>query len=201
MPVSLDLKVFLLSTWASMLVSFIPFYIYRIVRGVSGDSQIKNTILILAPLITIIIQFIGSNFALSLGLVGSLSIIRFRTAIKSAKDLLFLLWSISIGLGCGSNNLIHTILGSASISIFLIAINKITREETHFTNSQLSMQVDSDFDHKHVEDKNLKLMSCSVSKDNKELIFIVINSNEMSLEKINRLNAAPGVQRVNYINV
>ena len=62
---------------------------------------------------------IGNNLTLSLGMVGSLSIIRFRTAIKEPKDIAFVFWAISIGLCCGASMYIIAVLGSLVLAVIL----------------------------------------------------------------------------------
>ena len=69
---------------------------------------------------TIVMMIIGTNLALSLGMVGSLSIIRFRTAIKEPRDIAFLFWSISAGIVTGAGLLPLAVLGSLFIGIFLV---------------------------------------------------------------------------------
>ena len=77
--------------------------------------------MLIAVITTLAMQAIGSNLALSLGMVGSLSIIRFRTAIKEPRDIAFLFWAISIGLCCGANMYIIALLGSVVITALLFA--------------------------------------------------------------------------------
>lgn len=78
---------------------------YRTTRsGFSYSETFNLSIIIMAVVVAAIIMVIGRNIALSLGLVGSLSIIRFRTAIKDSRDMMFLFVSILIGLSMGTNN-------------------------------------------------------------------------------------------------
>ena len=69
---------------------------------------------------TIAMLAIGNNLTLSLGMVGSLSIIRFRTAIKEPKDIAFVFWAISIGLCCGASMYIISALGSVMLAVVLV---------------------------------------------------------------------------------
>lgn len=91
-------------------------------RGMIYDSSFLITLLLMGPLITIIIVIIGHNIALSIGLVGSLSIIRFRTVIKDSKELIYLLWAMSIGLACGSENWMAIIVGTLIIACLILII-------------------------------------------------------------------------------
>lgn len=79
------------------------FFIYRAVINHEFYSKDFNRTLALMSVVTAaIVLAIQSNLVISLGMVGALSIVRFRTAVKSPMDLLFLFWSISIGIICGA---------------------------------------------------------------------------------------------------
>ena len=80
-------------------------FIYRLThRGLNYERSFLVTLLMMSPIVALVIMLIGSNLALSLGLVGALSIIRFRTVIKDSRDMAYLFWSITIGLGSGTYN-------------------------------------------------------------------------------------------------
>jgi uncharacterized membrane protein YhiD involved in acid resistance len=79
----------------------------------------------IAPTVAMIMMAIGSNIALSLGLVGALSIIRFRTVIKDTKDMTFLFMAIAIGLTAGANTWLVGITGTVAISLITILMTKI----------------------------------------------------------------------------
>lgn len=79
------------------------YFIYRIVTSNTFYSKSFNTSLILMSVITAaIIIAIQSSVIVSLGMVGALSIVRFRTAVKEPLDLIFMFWSISTGIICGA---------------------------------------------------------------------------------------------------
>jgi uncharacterized membrane protein YhiD involved in acid resistance len=84
-------------------ISLYIFFIYRIVTKKTFYSLTFNISLVATAIITAAIIFtIQSNVVISLGMVGALSIVRFRTAIKDPMDLVFLFWSISVGIICGA---------------------------------------------------------------------------------------------------
>lgn len=86
----------------------------------------------------LIISVVKSSLALSLGLVGALSIVRFRTPIKEPEELAYLFIAIAIGLGLGANQTIPTIVGSLSILTFT-ALLRWTRREVNNKNLYLSI--------------------------------------------------------------
>lgn len=77
-----------------------------------------------------VILTIQSNIVVSLGMVGALSIVRFRTAIKNPMDLVFLFWSISVGIICGAGYAMIAVIGSIiiTIGIILFSIMPVERE-------------------------------------------------------------------------
>lgn len=93
-------------------------------RGFSYDNNLRFSLLFITIIITMIMSIIGSNIALSLGLIGSLSIIRFRTAIKSVVDMVFIFWAIAVGLGVGAGAFLIAICGAIFIALLFICSDK-----------------------------------------------------------------------------
>ena len=85
----------------------------------SGGRQLISTLTPLSLCVCLIITVVKGSLALSLGLVGALSIVRFRTPIKDPEDLLYLFLSIVAGLGFGSGQVLYTSIGILAICIFL----------------------------------------------------------------------------------
>lgn len=101
-------------------------WVYRYThRGLNYDRSFIVTLLLMAPVIALIITIIGNNIALSIGLVGSLSIIRFRTVIKDSRDLIYLLWAIAVGLGSGTENWLATLSASAMLAALCMLVHLI----------------------------------------------------------------------------
>ena len=97
---NISITALVLSVILAGVVSLIVAWVYRFThRGMIYDRTFLITLLLMGPIIAVIITVIGNNIALSIGLVGSLSIVRFRTVIKDSRDLIYLLWGIAIGLG------------------------------------------------------------------------------------------------------
>jgi len=86
-------------------------------RGLNYEHTFMATLVLLAPIVTVVMLYIRGDLVLSLGLIGSLSIIRFRTPIKDTRDMVFLFWVIAVGLGAGTFN-----WGVVVISTVVIAI-------------------------------------------------------------------------------
>ena len=107
----------------TVLLAIYIFVVYYVHSKKTFYNKSFNVSLALIAIITAaIILAMQSNLVISLGMVGALSIVRFRTAIKEPMDLMFLFWSISVGIICGANLYVIAILASLVITIGLLAL-------------------------------------------------------------------------------
>ena len=114
----------------SFLLAFALGYLWGTVyrkthSGISYTRSFYLTLILMAPAVAMIIMAIGSNVALSLGLVGSLSILRFRTVIKDPKDMMFLFVTIGIGLTSGANAWMVGVIGTVVVSFITVVLSKV----------------------------------------------------------------------------
>ncbi|MFP4432232.1 MAG: DUF4956 domain-containing protein, partial [Spirochaetaceae bacterium] len=86
-------------------------------RGMNYESGFLSTLVLLSPIVAVVMQFIQGDLVLSLGLVGSLAIIRFRTPIKDTRDMVFLFWVIAVGLGAGTLNWTIAVIATLFLTI------------------------------------------------------------------------------------
>lgn len=93
-------------------------------NSISNRNQLAKVLMIVGLTTFIIISIVKSSLALSLGLVGALSIVRFRTAIKEPEELGFFFMAIAIGLGMGANQLFPTLIGFAVLMIIIMVQNR-----------------------------------------------------------------------------
>ena len=107
-------------------ISLYIFLLYRAITRKTFYSKNFNISLVGVALITAtIILTIQSSIVVSLGMVGALSIVRFRTAVKDPLDLMFLFWSISTGIVCGAGYAEYAVLLAIVLTILLFALNYI----------------------------------------------------------------------------
>ena len=96
------------------------FYVYKkTFSGVMYSSSFAVTLVAITMITTLVILAVTSNVVLSLGMVGALSIVRFRTAIKEPLDIAFLFWSIAVGIVLAAGMITLAVIGSIMIGIFL----------------------------------------------------------------------------------
>jgi len=105
------------------------FFIYkRTFTGVMYSASFGVSIMAMTLITTLIILAVTSNIILSLGMVGALSIVRFRTAVKEPLDIAFLFWAISVGIVVGAGLLPLAVIGSLFIGIVLLVF--VNRKST-----------------------------------------------------------------------
>lgn len=117
---------FLISIGLAIVLGLCVAMVYRYThKGLNYESSFISTLSLLSPIVTLVMFFIQGDLVLSLGLVGSLSIIRFRTPIKDTRDMVFLFWTIVTGLGLGTLNWTITIFASIILSVLMIIFYKL----------------------------------------------------------------------------
>ena len=116
----------LIALGTTLVLSLYIFFCYRFITRRTFYSKNFNLSLIALSLITsAVILTIQSSLVVSLGMVGALSIVRFRTAIKDPMDLVFLFWSISIGIICGAGMAEIAILASLLLTAALFLFDRL----------------------------------------------------------------------------
>lgn len=105
----------------AVIVGLFIFWVYKkTFTGILYSSGFALTLIGLTLVTTLVIIAVTSNVVLSLGMVGALSIVRFRTAIKEPMEIVFLFWSIAVGIVIGAGMIPLAVLGSVIIGIMLI---------------------------------------------------------------------------------
>ena len=146
---------------ALMIGAMIYIAYYMTSSKVTYNSTFNLSLVSMAIITTGIMAVISSNIALSLGMVGALSIIRFRTAIKDSRDTMFIFWSIMVGICCGVSQYVIALVTTAVLFLFYLAVRAFKEEQRfiliircsreageevraltycHFPNSRLSVQ-------------------------------------------------------------
>ncbi len=120
--IEIDLLNFFYAIVLSLILSFVVKFTYvKVGKSLNDKSYFSDTFIPLALITTLVITVIKFSLALSLGLVGALSIVRFRAAIKEPEELVFLFFVISIGLSNGANQYVLSIFATLLIVSFLFA--------------------------------------------------------------------------------
>ena len=110
----------------TILVAAYIFIVYRLMnRNEFYNKNFNISLPVMAIITASVILTIQSSIVVSLGMVGALSIVRFRTAIKDPMDLVFLFWSISVGIICGARLYVIAVILSVFVTIVIFALDKM----------------------------------------------------------------------------
>ena len=129
-----NIEISLIVFVANLLIAFVLAHILSIVyvkysNSLSNKKIFSNNFYLITLTTTLIITVVKSSLALSLGLVGALSIVRFRAAIKEPEEIAYLFLCIAIGLGLGANYTLVTVIGFAIILVLTVVLNRYFRKE------------------------------------------------------------------------
>ncbi len=109
------------------LVIFMSYFLSH--AGTIYSRKFNVTLLTLSVLTATVMTVIGNNVALSLGMVGALSIIRFRTAVKDSRDTIYIFWAIIVGICSGVGDYVVAAVGSAVVFCLLLVLGRVKNDE------------------------------------------------------------------------
>jgi len=119
----------LLRMAVATVIGFVIFLSYKLSHDGSLYSKKFNVSLVALTVITTAVMIvIGNNIALSLGMVGALSIVRFRTAIKDSRDTIYIFWTIVTGISCGAGDFVAAAAGSAFTFLVLLIFGRVRND-------------------------------------------------------------------------
>ena len=174
--VQIDINNFIISLLFAAILSFLVqlFYI-KYSSSLSNRKEFAKNFVILGVTTSIVIMIVKSSLALSLGLVGALSIVRFRAAIKEPEELVYLFLIIAIGLGCGANQLIITFVGIIFALILIMIYSAYYKKSRKDIEQTINLGVIIEQD---LQDKEINNLILEIKKISKELKFISMSRTE-----------------------
>jgi hypothetical protein len=168
--IQVDIPNFILSLLFAVVLSFfVQLFYIKYSSSLSNRKEFSKIFVILAVTTCIVIMIVKSSLALSLGLVGALSIVRFRAAIKEPEELVYLFLVIAIGLGCGANQLIVTTVGIIFALILIVIYSGYMNNSNKNIEQTINMGIVIEEDITDVAINNLIL---EIKKVSNELKFI-----------------------------
>ena len=183
--IQIDFGNFFVAILLSLVLSYLVKLTYlRVGRALNDKDYFSDTFIPLAIITTLVITVIKFSLALSLGLVGALSIVRFRAAIKEPEELVYLFFIIAIGLANGANQFLLSSIATAIIIGFLFARNiykNYTDNEGNFSSDSNVLSINiQDNTKKNIDEtitelkknfKYLKLKSVNIEKNSSNYVF------------------------------
>ncbi len=191
---------YVLALLFAIAIGCVIYFIYKKTYKGVAYSHNFNMSLILMTLITAIIIFtISSNPVLSLGMVGALSIIRFRTVVKDPVDLMYLFWAISMGIIIGAKQYVFALICAVIISIFCFVMSKLSnKEQAYLVIVRYDLAATEAID-KAIADIKGKIRNRTVGKSGVETI-IEVRSNAIDEHFVEKVTAIEGVESAALVN-
>lgn len=199
MDISMSTAILLLM--AAGILGIYLFFVYRILTSSTFYSKSFNVSLILMCVITAaIILTIQSSVVVSLGMVGALSIVRFRTAVKDPLDLIFMFWSISVGIICGAGllGLAVTLTVVATILVLVFyRLPDIRKSMILVVNAKNNACMEAVFQTVEKYDRHYNIKSRNLTKESTDFIMeIRIKDGETLLRELNEIKEVTSVSMV-----
>ena len=186
----------------AFIVAMIIYLTYKnTYTGVMYNPRFNISLVMITMVTTIVMVVIGSNISVSLGMVGALSIIRFRTAVKDPRDTAFIFWGVVSGLACGTQNYTIVLAGSVVICLVLFGFRRVISKDDKY----LLIVKGNDLDIKSIEkviEKSVKYYTCKgkyVKDSSVELIYDVKLKNGKDDSIINILKQDVDIDTVNLV--
>jgi len=187
----------------TLLLGMFIFYIYKkTFQGILYTQSFNVSLVMVAVVTSLVIMTISSNFILSLGMVGALSIVRFRTAIKDPMDIVFMFWAIAVGIANGAGFFKISIIGSAFIGLILFVLTKYKTRSTPYLlilnyNDNGHSKI---IDYLKTELNDFRIKAKTVTNDNVELTLeLRIDDDDTSfVDRISKIGEVKNAVLVSY---
>lgn len=190
---------------AAVIIAIVIFVSYRFSHSSAVYSAKFNVSLVMLTIVTtLIMSVIGNNVALSLGMVGALSIVRYRTAIKDPRDTAYIFWAIAAGICCGVQDFVIAGIGSGVIFLIMLIIGNVKNNDRFLlivrgekkAAEEARAVVETSFDNK------AKFRVENSTTETVELIFEVSQSVlEKSKKRVNISDALYKIEGVESVNL
>ncbi len=187
---------------AVIMAAFIYVVYKKTYSGVMYSKNFNITLMAICIITTMVMMIIGSNLALSLGMVGALSIIRFRTAVKDTKDSAYIFWAIAAGIACGTGIYSIAVIGSVLIALVMIFMSKgIMDEDTYLLiihgDNELSMEDTASAVQSNTKKMNLKMKNITETKI--DITYEVSFGKNKDTELVGAIQKLKGIKAVNVV--
>lgn len=187
----------------AFIVAMIIYLTYKnTYTGVMYNPRFNVSLVMITMVTTIVMVVIGSNISVSLGMVGALSIIRFRTAVKDPRDTAFIFWGVVSGLACGTQNYTIVLAGSVVICLVLFGFKRVIAKDDKY----LLIVKGKDLEIKNIEkliEKKTKYYACKgkyVNNGNTELIYDIRLKSKEDDSILTTLKDNIGIDVVNLVS-
>lgn len=200
---SLDVNKIIFVMGVGILVAIVIFATYRITySGVNYNAKFNIGNVVMLLIASVIMLMISSNMAISLGMVGALSIVRFRTAVKDPHDTVYIFWAIVEGLCVGAQIYKLAVISTVVIAVVLVAASfYCNARKKYLIVVRGSQELDTDMVMGEIKQEYKKacLKSANYSKGHSELIIEVGAKREIDTKMIENIRKNAEVVSVNWL--
>ncbi|MCX4340543.1 MAG: DUF4956 domain-containing protein [Lachnospiraceae bacterium] len=200
---SLSVSKILFVLGLSLLIGIVIFITYRLAyTGVSYNGRFNTGNVAIVMITTVIMLMISSNMAISLGMVGALSIVRFRTAVKDPVDTIYIFWAIVEGLCVGAQIYRLAVISTIFIAILLLVSSYYTAAHKKYLviirgTKEIDMEQLRDILLRHYP--NMRVRTANYMEERCEVICEVSAGQEIKEEAMAALRGCAGVNGVNWL--
>lgn len=197
---AISMSEILVAITLSFLLSLFIVFVYRATyAGVNFSASFAGCLIMLSMVTTVVILVISSNVVLSLGMVGALSIVRFRTAVKEATDTAFLFWAIATGIICGAGYVTISVLATILLGLLFVCVHVMSKKQKYGSYMIVARyDADSEVEDTIMSLPGFKLKNKSMTREYTELVGEV-RLKENNPRAINALRHEPGVREINLM--
>lgn len=198
-----DIIMHLLVSCVIAICIYVSYYLSH--TGTIYSKKFNVSLVMLTILTSMVMTVIGNNVALSLGMVGALSIVRFRTAIKDSRDTAYIFWTIIVGICCGVGDYLVAGIGSAIVFIIMLIFGNVKNDNRillvirggKVSDLKIEGIVFDYFEHK----ANLKVKN--TTRDNVEYIYEISRKvyNKSLTNKDSIIDKLYKINNIEYVNV
>ena len=189
---------------------FISYFYKKTYNGPGYLNSFANALILLSLITAVVIMIIGNNLARAFGLVGAMSIIRFRTAVKETHDIVYIFFSLTIGMAAGVGLHSLAIVGTIFIGFISYIISKKESENGSKRNTLLEFQLENgteqtSSDYQNIIAKYTKKMKLLNIKtlDNRNLLvsyYIRFRKENQKFDLVNQLQNIPGLKNISLFS-
>lgn len=202
---NISVQSLLFSLGTSFLISIFIIFVYKkTFTGVIYSKSFSLSVLLLALVTTLIIQTISSNISLSLGMVGALSIVRFRTAVKEPVDTGFMFWAITAGIMSGANLYLAAIIGSLILGLlyFICYSCGLKMGSKYLVILKYNVNIAEAVEHELKRLIKFKVKSRSISHGMVEFSFEMelTDKNQRIIDQLSTINGVENSSIISYQN-
>ena len=196
------LQVILTLVIALVIGGFLYFIYKKTFAGVVYSRSFNLSLILLTMVSALVIMLISSNLTLSLGMVGALSIVRFRTAIKEPMDTIFMFWALAAGILAGAGFFLIAILATLIVGVLFILLKACGRffrpSDSYLLIVRYGLEAEKPLKAALRKLSAPKVKSKRSTADGQELVLEVRLSGEQ-MKALDAVRALPGVQELNLV--